>query len=975
MKTWVKTSALGISVAVIICIAARAQLNNLIQGTLTPAQDSIVQITAEAMGLEAVALEDLPRGGTYWWVYPSGVTAPVPFPPTDRIVPIYAIAEGQFLVDVTDGQVAERALRWRLPQATTSSLSVSAVDRLGNAVADLIEKIQQTQFERTMMMSLGFPSPGEGGGGTNGSDYGNYSTYTIDTNLLWLEITNVSNGWSHLSLYSGTNQFTTNQVFAILTKTNLLDANWNIETIVFPTPNQTNVMPFTVQNFDREILFFRAQDWTGADSDGDGIPNWWIWKYFHTLSLNATNLDSKGNTLGYDYTNHIDPNAINFTIESASQYASTSYPDLQLNVTAGVPSYYAVLVDNTNFTAASWSAYTSPNITVNLGSNQGSRNVWVGLRGLPADAQQTWETTSLSLDSTTPTISITSPANNVSFNSSRVNVSGNFAAGALKLIIINGVPAFIHGTNFNALNVPLDAGTNTLTATVENLAGVTNTVSINLITTTNSDGSLNNPVQLQATPVAGFSPLSVSFQFQTNLPGTIQQVAYDLNGDDLADFITNNLAPITYTYTTNGEYFPVVTIQTTGGRFSSVGGWNGFTLDATNQPVRINVQAPPTITSFASVPDPVDIKWVAPSNLYVLSRSTATLTEFNAGGNVIRYVNNLGLNPSGFDVDNSGNVYVAVTGSNQVWKLNPTDISFTPDAGFGYQGVIGISGTNGGEFNAPYDVAVSPDGGTIAISDSGNHRIQRVDTSGNLIDTFGSQGTATGQFDTPKGLTYDSVGTLYVVDSGNNQIVMAQGNIVMGTSGTSGTDLGQFSGPVSLCVAKRGVYVADTGNNRIQKFDLPSSGLFSITPTSMRFAVSTNLSQPYAAAAVNNFTNDLFYVADTANNRVILCTAPSQDADTLQTVWNSMTARVAAADIPGAAFYFSSLSADKYRQAFLGLGTAAATSVISQIGTLIPATIESDASQYYFEKTIDSQTITFPVEFVKEKGVWKILEF
>jgi hypothetical protein len=54
------------------------------------------------------------------------------------------------------------------------------------------------------------------------------------------------------------------------------------------------------------------------------------------------------------------------------------------------------------------------------------------------------------------------------------------------------------------------------------------------------------------------------------MPGTIQQIFYDFNGDDVADFITNDLGSITYTYATNGEYFPVVTIQTKVGRFAYV---------------------------------------------------------------------------------------------------------------------------------------------------------------------------------------------------------------------------------------------------------------------------------------------------------------------------------------------------------------------------------------------------------------------
>ena len=361
MKNWIKKSALGLTVAIILCLAARAQLNNLIQGTLAPAPDSIVQITADAMGLEPVAYADLPRGGgTFWWVEASGVMAPLPCPPMDRVVPIYAIAEGHFLVDDTGGQVALNTRTINRMQATTTSQTVSAVDRLGNAVADLIEQIQQTQFERTMMMSLGVPMPGDGGGGgggTNSGDNGYFSTYTIDTNLMWLEITNVSNGWSHLNLHSGTNPFTTSQVFAIWTKTNLLDATWNTEKIVSPTADQTDVMPFSLQNFDRPILFFKVQDWTGVTENGNTVPNWWLWQYFGTTALSDTNIDSQGNTLVYDYTNHLTPYIAgnvrlgywNFDITNTLAGDSGQMPLLATNVTR-VSSWdtNAVLINCTN---------------------------------------------------------------------------------------------------------------------------------------------------------------------------------------------------------------------------------------------------------------------------------------------------------------------------------------------------------------------------------------------------------------------------------------------------------------------------------------------------------------------------------------------------------------------------------------------------------------------------------------------------
>ena len=67
------------------------------------------------------------------------------------------------------------------------------------------------------------------------------------------------------------------------------------------------------------------------------------------------------------------------------------------------------------------------------------------------------------------------------------------------------------GTNFEALNVPLAGGANNITAIIEDLTGGTNIASITIIGLTNADGSMNNPVQLQATPVAGFAPLPVTF--------------------------------------------------------------------------------------------------------------------------------------------------------------------------------------------------------------------------------------------------------------------------------------------------------------------------------------------------------------------------------------------------------------------------------------------------------------------------------
>jgi len=122
--------------------------------------------------------------------------------------------------------------------------------------------------------------------------------------------------------------------------------------------------------------------------------------------------------------------------------------------------------------------------------------------------------------------------------------------------------------------------------------------------------------------VAGFAPLTVSFQPQANVPGTIQQVLYDFDGDDITELTQTGLQPISHTYATAGEYFPMVTMVTTVGQFSSLGGWNAYSFGP-NARLRVNVQQLPIVFRTINIVDPVDLKATADGNLYVLSRSAA----------------------------------------------------------------------------------------------------------------------------------------------------------------------------------------------------------------------------------------------------------------------------------------------------------------------------------------------------------------
>ena len=88
-----------------------------------------------------------------------------------------------------------------------------------------------------------------------------------------------------------------------------------------------------------------------------------------------------------------------------------------------------------------------------------------------------------------------------------------------------------------------------------------------------------------------------------------------------------------------------------------------------------------------------------------------------------------------------------------------------------------------------------------------------------------------------------------------------------------------------------------------------------------------------------------------------------------------LVARVTAGDISGAATNFCSLSTDGYRQAFLTIGVTDLLSDLTEIGTLTPVFVTSDDAKYYFEQTIDGHLLLFPVRFVRENGLWRIVEF
>jgi len=184
--------------------------------------------------------------------------------------------------------------------------------------------------------------------------------------------------------------------------------------------------------------------------------------------------------------------------------------------------------------------------------------------------------------------------------------------------------------------------------------------------------------------------------------------------------------------------------------------------------------------------------------------------------------------------------------------------------------------------------------------------------------------------------------------------------------------LGQFQSPMHLSANKRALYVADTGNNRVQVFTHVESGeMHSAIPFNPRVGLSTELAlnHPKSVAAVDHLLEERLYIADTGNNRVLLIQLPS---DNPEAVWKHFTGRLEAADVEGA---ISDLSFDKYREAFYQLSRADLRLGISEMKQLKPVFVQRDYAQYYFEGQLEGTTLTFPVEFRREFGQWKVVSY
>ena len=196
-------------------------------------------------------------------------------------------------------------------------------------------------------------------------------------------------------------------------------------------------------------------------------------------------------------------------------------------------------------------------------------------------------------------------------------------------------------------------------------------------------------------------------------------------------------------------------------------------------------------------------------------RPEAPILQFDPSGKLVRsFGAGMFVSPHGLCVDNDGNVWVTDSQAKdgkgqQVFKFSPEGAVLLT------LGKAGVAGDGRDTFNQPSDVAVAPNGDVFVADGHGgansNARIVKFSKEGKFLKTWGKRGTASGEFDSPHSLAFDSRGRLFVADRGNNRIQ------IFDQEGTFLEEWRQFGRPTGIFIDKNDtLYVADNDSNRIR---------------------------------------------------------------------------------------------------------------------------------------------------------------
>ena len=301
---------------------------------------------------------------------------------------------------------------------------------------------------------------------------------------------------------------------------------------------------------------------------------------------------------------------------------------------------------------------------------------------------------------------------------------------------------------------------------------------------------------------------------------------------------------------------PAIQVKAQDGSGTGIGGVN-VTIDIGNDPSGGTLSGTKTVLTGANgVASFPNLSIDRAGNNYTLTATAASIGSVSSAFNVLPATGGIITvagsnwvlsgaggpataapigNNQGIAVDRGGNVYIADTSNNMVFKISGGVLNVV--AGTGKSGFAGDGGpATSAQLNGPRGVSLDA-AGNIYISDTSNNRIRKIDLTG-TINTIagngafafgGDNGPAVGaSLRNPSSIAFDAAGNLYFADVNNNRVRMitpagiittVAGNGTAGYSGDHGpATAATLNFPDSVVFDTAGnLYIADSRNNAIRK--------------------------------------------------------------------------------------------------------------------------------------------------------------
>ncbi|MDX1980736.1 MAG: SMP-30/gluconolactonase/LRE family protein, partial [Bryobacteraceae bacterium] len=255
--------------------------------------------------------------------------------------------------------------------------------------------------------------------------------------------------------------------------------------------------------------------------------------------------------------------------------------------------------------------------------------------------------------------------------------------------------------------------------------------------------------------------------------------------------------------------------------------------------------------------------WGQPAPYLISTVAGGTRSAFPAQGTTAQQLRL--ILPEFVTSDAAGNLYVSDTYYDRVLRIAPSGAVTTyagSETGFGGDG----GSPTAARLNGVAGMVVSPSG-ELYLCDRRNARVRKIAAGGATITTIagnGSLAATAGGAGNPRGIALDAAGNVYFSDSFNHIVrrIDSTGNVttiagIAGRQGFSGDGAAATSAtlqsPGGVAVDAQGnLYIADTQNNRVRRVN-PQGRIDTVAGTGV--AGETGDSGPPTSAQLNNPTD------------------------------------------------------------------------------------------------------------------------